>query len=72
MGRGAGAGAGRGAGAGAAACSCRQAASVGERFSTAQASRCRMVGRCASQQPTEQKNNPVRATRSQVETLHTQ
>src|SRR5690606_32403710 len=60
------------AGRSAAACCCRQAASLGERFSTAHASRWRMVGRCASQQPTEQKNRPVRATLAQVDTLHSQ
>jgi hypothetical protein len=43
----------------------------GARFSTAQATRWRSVGRWISQQSTEQKTSAVRA-RLQVETLQTQ
>jgi len=48
-----------------------QAARVGARSSTAQASRCRSIDRCESQQATEQNTRRVRS-RLQVETLHTQ
>ena len=47
------------------------AAVAGEVFSTAQASRWFMVGRCTSQQSGVQNTRPVRL-RVQVETLHTQ
>lgn len=43
---------------------------VGERFSTAHASRWRIIGKCISQQPTEQNTMPVRL-RLHVDTLHT-
>lgn len=55
----------------AAVCSRAQASRVGEVFSTAHDSRCRMMGTCASQQETEQKIVPVRL-RLHVETLQTQ
>jgi len=48
-----------------------QAARVGARSSTAQASRWRSIDRCESQQATEQNTRRVRS-RLQVETLHTQ
>ena len=55
----------------AAVCSRAQASRVGEVFSTAHDSRCRMMGTCASQHETEQKIVPVRL-RLHVETLQTQ
>jgi hypothetical protein len=43
---------------------------VGAVSSTAHASRCRIIGTCASQQSTLQNTNPLRL-RVQVDTLHT-
>jgi len=51
---------------------CRaHSAAVGDRFSSAQASRWRSMGTCASQQETEQKTRAVRG-RLHVDTLHAQ
>ena len=53
-----------------ACCSRCHVARSGERFSTAYASRWRIIGRCISQHPTEQKTIPVRL-RLHVDTLQT-